>query len=110
VVTEGYRLLEHFLLHECKRNIKPSDKYEIGSLHRVLCNCRLLLTPDDSLTFIKFVRIAFNIQSVSVTEEAAVRLYISLQKTIRSRVGNRQLDRSVQKKQWTKYIGMQKRR
>jgi hypothetical protein len=38
-----------------------------------------------------------------------VRLYISLQKVIRSRVGNKQLDRSVQKKQWTKYLGLQKR-
>lgn len=109
MVTEGYRQLEHFLMNECKRSIKPSDKYEVGALHKILCNCRLLLRPEDSLTFLKYVQIAFSLQSVTVNEEAAVRLYISLQKEIRARVGNKRLDCTNVKRKWTKYLNLQKR-
>jgi hypothetical protein len=39
----------------------------MGALHKILCNCRILLKPEESMTFLKFVRIAYNLQSVSVT-------------------------------------------
>ncbi len=46
---------------------------------------------------------------MAINEEAAVRLYISIQKEIKSKVGNRQLDRSTIKRKWTKYLNMKRR-
>lgn len=52
---------------------------------------------------------AFGLQSLAVEEEAAVRLYISLQKEIRARVGNKRLDCTNVKRKWTKYLNIKKR-
>lgn len=38
-----------------------------------------------------------------------MRLYISIQKEIKAKVGNRQLDRSTNKRKWTKYLNMKRR-
>lgn len=39
----------------------------MGALHKILCNCRLLLKPEETIAFLKFVRLAYNLQSISVT-------------------------------------------
>jgi hypothetical protein len=68
VVTEAYRTLEHFLMTECKRNIRVLNKFEMNSLYKVLCNCRILMPHEECLSFLKFVRIAYALSNVAVTE------------------------------------------
>lgn len=65
----------------------------MAAAHKVLSNCRANLPNQDSNTFIKFIKIAYGLNSVTVTEECAVKLYILLQSYIRSRIGTFQLDK-----------------
>lgn len=39
------------------------------------------------------MKIAFSLASVTITEEAAIKLYIVVQKALRTRIGEMQLDR-----------------
>jgi hypothetical protein len=98
-----YRLIEYFLINECKRNIKPINKYEINALQQVLFNCRFNLKEEQLLTFIKFVKMSEHLGSVAISEDAAMKLYSELQAFIRARVGPKHLDKDLVRNSWGKY-------
>lgn len=98
VITDAYRRLELFLIEECHRSIKPLNRYEMSALYSFLCRCRTHLAPEDSNTFLKFVRLVFGISNTSVPEEAAIKLYLSIQKALKTKIGEKRLDRVEERK------------
>ena len=45
VVTSAYRNLEHFIINDCKVQLNTLNRYEMGSIFSLLCNCRRMLSP-----------------------------------------------------------------
>jgi hypothetical protein len=69
---------------------------EMRALFAILSNAQTKFEEDEFLTFRKFVRVCFDLGSVSIFEQAAVRLYIRIQISLRGRVGAMKLDRQQQ--------------
>jgi hypothetical protein len=56
--------------------------------HRILSDCRASLSSENSSTFIKFIKIAYGVANVTVSEDEAVKLYVLVQSFIRTQIGN----------------------
>lgn len=62
------------------------------AIHTLLLNSRTCLNDEDYQTFIKFIRLTFDLGSVSVTEKAAAKLYVRIQQCLQGRVAASKLD------------------
>jgi hypothetical protein len=61
----------------------------VRALFTILSNVHNKFEEEDSFTFRKFVKIAYAIESASVFEQAAIRLYIKILTSLRGRIGLR---------------------
>lgn len=103
ICVSTYRLLEYFLVSECKRSIKTINKYEINALQPLLFHARLSLPEDLLLTFLKFLRMSEHLGNVAVSEHSAMRLYNAFQSFLKARVGPKHLDKDLLRNTWGKY-------
>lgn len=96
VISESYRRLEQFLTEDCAKNIKPLSIVEIRALFAILSNVHTKFEEEESFTFRKFMKITYDIESVSIFEQSAVKLFIKIQVSLRGRIGVRlKLHRSL---------------
>lgn len=92
-LNESFRKLEQFLIEDCKRNIKPLTNPEMRALYPILAGAQLKFEDDEYLTFRKFMKVTFDLGSVSIFEQMAVKVYIRVQLCLRGRIGTMKLDR-----------------
>lgn len=83
------------MIEECGRNIKPLTGPEMRALYAILLNAQTKFEEDDYLTFRKFIKVTYDLGSVSIFEQAAVKLYIKIQICLRGRIGAMKLDRQI---------------
>ena len=65
------------------------------ALQSVLLNAGAKLEEEEYLTLRKCIKVAFDLGSVSIFEQLAVKLYIKIQICLRGRVGAMKLDRLI---------------
>lgn len=95
IVSETYRKLEQFLIEDCNRNIKPLTGPEVRALQPVLMNSQAKFEDDEYLTFRKFMKVCYDLGSVSIFEQSTVKLYIKIQACLRGRIGAMKLDKPL---------------
>jgi len=95
IVSETYRKLEQFLIEDCNRNIKPLSGPELRALQPVLMNSQTKFEDEEYLTLRKFMKVCYDLGSVYVYEQSAVKLYIKIQACLRGRIGAMKLDKPL---------------
>jgi hypothetical protein len=65
------------------------------ALFAILSNAQTKFEEDEYLTFRKFMKVTYDLGSVSIFEQSAVKLYIRIQVSLRGRVGAMKLDRQL---------------
>lgn len=95
-LNESFRKLESFLIEDCNRNIKPLTLPEMRALVPILLKSQSTFEEDEYLTLRKFIKVTFDLGSVSIFEQMAVKLYIRVQHCLRGRIGKLKLDRHYQ--------------
>lgn len=63
------------------------------ALYPILAGAQLKFEDDEYLTFRKFMKVTFDLGSVSIFEQMAVKVYIRVQLCLRGRIGTMKLDR-----------------
>jgi len=61
----------------------------MSALHSYLCRCRQTMDIEQANVFMKFVKIVYSLGNITVDEVEAVKLYVSLQKALVTKIGNK---------------------
>jgi hypothetical protein len=77
VATDVFRAIERYLLDRIE--ITPTSKEHLSLVLDLILRCKLIMIPDDCLTFRRIIRKAFNIPSPTVTQQEVARVYVAVQ-------------------------------
>ena len=59
--TAAFRLIEKYLIHDCKHSFKESSSEVLRALMTIICFSRDNLLDSQAKTLVKFVQIAFGL-------------------------------------------------
>lgn len=85
ILNDVFKKIETFLIEDCKRHIRRLNMNEMKQLQPILLNCRTgkHLGEKKLSIFIKFVKVAFGISTVRISETEAIELYSTLYKCLK---------------------------
>lgn len=85
-IGESYKRFELFLQQNCNINLRPLSSPAMRALYCVLANAKGHLGLEEYRTFRKFVKITFDLGSVSVYESSCKSLYLQMQSMLREKM------------------------
>ena len=94
-VAESFRRFETFVIAEFDRQIRPVNTIELRSLHYVLLNPEIYFNEEEFICWRRFVKITYDLGSVSIYEPSARSLYKTIQVTMKERIAELKADREL---------------
>jgi hypothetical protein len=84
--------MEKFLKEGCKQEIKTANSAELKVLFTILLNCRDNFLDNEARTFVKFVRLTYELAEVEITQEESIALYNRFMKSMQEKIKVQRFD------------------
>jgi coenzyme F420-reducing hydrogenase beta subunit len=75
MATQSYRRMEKFMIEDCQQSMKGTTSNELKVLYTILLNCRDNFEYEEAITFVKFVKLTYELGEVEISLEETFKLY-----------------------------------